>query len=209
MPHCGFCLKALPTASGVLKHIQNTYECRQARIKQIKSYSVHVVDLEDDGDTGPEISDEQLDNELDVNDGTYDFNPTAYLDPPLELEPPALPSPPPNHRASVEDVNDDDNPYETTRYIHKYPDTAGAIKAEADTKFERIRKEQVKEGLEPWAPFVDQDEWELAQWLTQNVRQKQTDNFLKLSIVCNCLCFYILSLPHRHFSDPKTDTAIL
>jgi hypothetical protein len=210
MPHCGFCLKALLTVSGVLKHIQNTDECCQARIKQIKSYSVHVVDLEEDGDAGPDISDEQLDDELDTNGGTYDFDPTAYLDPPLESEPPASPSPPPNHRASVEDVDDDDDdPYGTTRYIDEYPNLAGAVKAEADTKFERIRKEQAQQEVEPWAPFVDQDEWELARWLTQNVGQKQTDSFLKLPIVCNCLYFYTLSLPHRHFPDPKTDAAIL
>jgi hypothetical protein len=48
----------LPTASGVLKHIQNTYECHQARIKQIKAYSLHVIDLEDDGLTGPDIEDD-------------------------------------------------------------------------------------------------------------------------------------------------------
>ena len=168
MPCCGFCLKALPTVSGVLKHIQNTYQCHQARIEQIKAYSVHVIDLEDDGETGPDISDDQLEDNSQLDNDTYHFNPTAFLNPASELEPPISPSPSPaaavNRPASVDvDINNDQ--YGTTRYTDEFPDLAGVVKAEADTKFERIRKEQEQEGVEVWSPFADEDEWELARWL--------------------------------------------
>lgn len=191
----------LPTASGVLKHIQNTYECHQARIRQIKAYSVHVIDLEleDDGENceiGPDISDDQHEDEPNNNDGTHSFDPTAFL------TSPTLVSPPPNLSASV-DVNIE-NDHETTRYVNEFPDLAGVAKAEANTKFERIRKEQEQEGVEPWAPFVDEDEWELARWLAQNVGQKQADNFLKLPMVRN-LRFLVLSLTH---GIPKTQKRI-
>jgi hypothetical protein len=179
MPCCCFCLKVLPTASGVLKHIKNTYQCHQAWIEQIKAYSVHVVDLEDDGVTRPDISDNQLDDNLELN--TYSFDPTAFLNPASEPEPPISPSSPPvaavDRPASVDvDVDNDQNG--TTRYSQEYPDLAGVVKAEADTKFERIRKEQEEEGVGVWSPFLDKDEWELAQCLARNVGQKQAENFL-------------------------------
>jgi hypothetical protein len=127
------------------------------------------------------------------------FDPTAFLNP--ELEPPISPLPPPNCPASV-DVNFNDR-YGTTRYVSEFPDLAGVVKAEADTKFERIRKKQEQEGVEPWTPFVDEDEWELARWLAQNVGQKQADNFLKLPMVCNRLFFHILSSTHGTLKTQK------
>ncbi|KAG2113682.1 hypothetical protein DEU56DRAFT_874333 [Suillus clintonianus] len=36
-----------------------------------------------------------------------------------------------------------------------------------------------------WGPFDDEEEWELAKWLIQNVGQNQTDKFLKLPIIQN------------------------
>ena len=40
-----------------------------------------------------------------------------------------------------------------------------------------------KNGDDPWAPFKDKEEWELAQWLITNVGQNATDKYLKLPIV--------------------------
>ncbi|KAG1906491.1 uncharacterized protein F5891DRAFT_941482 [Suillus fuscotomentosus] len=42
-------------------------------------------------------------------------------------------------------------------------------------------------GLEanPWAPFCDEEEWGLAEWLAKRVNQKATDEFLKLAITKN------------------------
>ena len=39
------------------------------------------------------------------------------------------------------------------------------------------------DGMEPHAPFADEDEWELVRWLMKNVGQKKADDFLKLPIV--------------------------
>ena len=47
--------------------------------------------------------------------------------------------------------------------------------------FEKVRAEQVIRGQDPCAPFEDQDEWELAEWLMMNVAA--TDSYLKLLIV--------------------------
>ena len=44
------------------------------------------------------------------------------------------------------------------------------------------------EGLDPWAPFSNEEEWQLARWLMKNVGQSKTDEFLRLPIV-SCLDF--------------------
>jgi hypothetical protein len=51
------------------------------------------------------------------------------------------------------------------------------------TKFEKIRDEQKMDGMEPHAPFADEEEWELVKWLMKNVGQTKADDFLKLPIV--------------------------
>jgi len=53
----------------------------------------------------------------------------------------------------------------------------------AQSYFEKIRAEQMKQGQDLWAPFGDQEEWELVEWLITNVGQNMTDKFLKLPIV--------------------------
>ncbi|KAF8144643.1 hypothetical protein K438DRAFT_1503481, partial [Mycena galopus ATCC 62051] len=50
------------------------------------------------------------------------------------------------------------------------------------TLFQRMRAEQVASGDSKFAPFVDGDEWDLALWLSKNVNQTATDEYLKLSI---------------------------
>ena len=51
----------------------------------------------------------------------------------------------------------------------------------------------MKAQLEPWAPFEDLEEWDLAQWLLLNAGQNATDKFLKLPIVSNTSCTHIKS----------------
>lgn len=111
-----------------------------------------------------------------------DFNPTAHrasFSEPRSPPPKTLPAQP-SRRARVEDVDDLTG---STRYINPYPKLAGAAKGRADPKFEQIKKEQYTQGKNPWAPFENQDEWELARWLSQNMGQAQTESYLKLPIV--------------------------
>ncbi|KAJ3924658.1 MAG: hypothetical protein NXY57DRAFT_879277, partial [Lentinula lateritia] len=50
--------------------------------------------------------------------------------------------------------------------------------------FETLRKAQLKEGLEPWSPFQNKGEWELARWLMESgASQGKIDQFLKLTKV--------------------------
>jgi hypothetical protein len=91
----------------------------------------------------------------------------------------------PNRRTSVEEVEDDSEEV-PGRYGRDYePDEAAHPLGGGQTAFERLREEQTEAGLgsKPWAPFEDEEEWDLAQFLIKEVSQTAADQFLKLSIV--------------------------
>jgi hypothetical protein len=85
-------------------------------------------------------------------------------------------------RAWVEDVEDNNSP-DIGRYTQEYPSRVADTLGSEKTKFEKIREDQKLEGLEPEAPFADEEEWELVKWLMKNVNQTKADDFLKLPIV--------------------------
>lgn len=69
-----------------------------------------------------------------------------------------------------------------TRFVQEYPSPAGIPTSmeKEPTMFERYHDE------DPDAicgPFNDEDDYELAKWLVQNVGQKKTDSFLRLNKV--------------------------
>ena len=51
------------------------------------------------------------------------------------------------------------------------------------TKFQLIYERQLEEGQNMYSPFANDQEWELAQWLSRRVGQKGIDEYLKLSMV--------------------------
>jgi hypothetical protein len=70
-------------------------------------------------------------------------------------------------------------------FIEDYPGEAGTPgPGKKKTPFEKLKKAQQKENKEPWSPFANEEEWELAKWLmTAGVSQARVDDFLKLPIV--------------------------
>jgi hypothetical protein len=109
------------------------------------------------------------------------------LPPPQQL-PVDEPQPWPQH-ATVDipgPVNEEVNvERDGARYIENFPEEhlAGATWGRCKPMFESLDEEQKRLGGSRWAPFKDEEEWQLAEWLIQNVGQKQTDIFLKLPIV--------------------------
>ena len=91
-------------------------------------------------------------------------------------------------RTTVEKAMDGDQ--NSAYFIDEFPANfgAGAVWGEEVPFFEKILQEQEESGSSRWGPFEDQDEWELAQWLIQNVGQNQNDKFLNLKIVGLNLC---------------------
>jgi hypothetical protein len=88
-----------------------------------------------------------------------------------------------NRSQSVEEVEDEDAP---GRYAKDYnPDNVAHILRKSQSDFETLKDDQNKAGLaeKPWAPFEDEGEWELAQFLIKEVSQTAANKYLKLPIV--------------------------
>jgi hypothetical protein len=133
-------------------------------------------------------------------DSPFDSIPSDYdsdLPPFHELDP-SISSPGPleedsekprqaSRRATVEDVEDEDDRTPDLRFIEDFPRPAGlpySAEKSQSSNFEHHLDEQKKAGDAPWAPFETEDEWELARWLmTSGVSQTKINTFLKLNKV--------------------------
>jgi len=134
---------------------------------------------------------ESLDNDPeDINIDQHHEN-SADVDVPLEFNDPQVElgsdsegqtQEAPDRRARVEEIEDEEAGVQN-RWIEDFPGNAGKQGDQAQSYFENLRAEQQRQGLSPWTPFQDEEEWELAQWLMLNVGQNATDKFLKLPIV--------------------------
>jgi len=99
---------------------------------------------------------------------------------------PRSPSPNPDPRLSkcpqvmIEEVEDKD-----TNLHWEYKSFPGAAQSfgQGMTTFRDVYDEQASMNQQPYEPFMDRDEWELAKWLMVDTKQSAIDKFLKLPIV--------------------------
>ncbi|KAJ6611660.1 hypothetical protein B0H10DRAFT_2437370 [Mycena sp. CBHHK59/15] len=195
---CSYCSARLPTRQGLRSHTSQSISCRE---KHYRLYAAAGSDFESDGEVG-ELEDQDSDVEMEPagpmeiqeaepepdHDELMDEDET--FDPPAcDIEIPATgpgtpaadPGPGKHHRATVEEVEDEDD-----RWTQDFPEAfeAGAVLEACKTQFEKLRDEQKAAGRVPWEPFESEDEWELARWLmTSGISLKKTDEFLKLKKV--------------------------
>ena len=187
MIFCDFCGKGpFSTSSGLNKHISHSANCIKAASQKWESYSTNIWDNvpgPSNIEPQPPISPPILENEIvDMPDITLEED-LQEVDLELPTLPETQPAQPQPFRATVDDSEDEDE--ESVYYVEEFPMNlgAGAVLGEEVPFFEKIRLGQVKNGTSQWAPFKDQDEWKLAEWLIGNIGQKQTDAFLNLNIV--------------------------
>jgi len=95
---------------------------------------------------------------------------------------PVIPPSPSSKRARVEEVADEED---VGRFARVFPKPVAEALGMGNTEFEEILQEQKNMGLEdnPEAPFMNREEWELAEWLTKRVNKAAIDEYLKLPIV--------------------------
>lgn len=96
---------------------------------------------------------------------------------------PPLPSQRCAPSVAIEEVPDRDDPDQ--HWIEDFPKPAGLAYATSSTTYKEYQELQTDLGNDqPWAPFQNQNEWELVRWLmTAGVSQKKIDDFLKLKLV--------------------------
>lgn len=84
---------------------------------------------------------------------------------------------------TIEEVEDEDAPG-TQQWIEDYPMPAGSVYGSCISIFEKYREEQRQEGLAPWAPFQDMEEWETARWIMMSgISQEKMKSLLSLEKV--------------------------
>jgi hypothetical protein len=188
MPHCTFCGKLCTTASGLERHILYTPDCKKASCEEFNQYANSIWDDRDipanpnhaerpQPANVPNLPDFDLEDDLQIAEDML-YREEINLPPPPPHE-----EPPPAAQGSFEAPNEGVN--DGGRFIEHFPEEykAGATWGQCKPLFESLDEERKRAGASRWAPFEDEDEWQLAEWLIRNVGQKQTDAFLKLPIV--------------------------
>jgi hypothetical protein len=177
---CVYCRKILPTLKGLRSHITQSKSCRDALRRITKKRSPTKKSRDEDSEISNISNSERMDQDepmlfnplqTDVDSNQYDPTSSSANDHDHH-----------DRRARVEEVEDEEAGTQS-RWIKDYPRPAGTPGQSAQSYFEMVREEQKKNGDSPWAPFKDEEEWELAQWLISNVGQNATDKYLKLPIV--------------------------
>ena len=180
--YCEYCGKGpFPNEGALNKHIGHSKDCQEKNQLAFKSYTSTIWNNTPNARIPSSLSpppDEtpgaQGDNELDILEN--DLLTVEHTN--------QVPLEPPRNRVTIEDVTEKET-QDSGHYVEEYPTErkAGAAWGKEEPLFVRIQRDQQEDGTSKWGPFKDQEEWELAEWLSKNVGQKQTDTYLKLNIV--------------------------
>ncbi|KAI6017785.1 hypothetical protein BKA83DRAFT_17150 [Pisolithus microcarpus] len=187
--HCDYCLKPISTLAGVKWHIAQLAACQQqwnwVLERTASAASVDDHQIGDEMDNAPGIVSDRY-NESDGNDSGHDN--LDIQEGPLvqQLQSYAEPEPlnPPSKRASVgDDVEDEPALANGGCFVKQYTGAAAHILGSWPTVFEDMENAENTSGGSQWAPFQNEEEWELARFLMKNVGQMKINDFLKLSLV--------------------------
>lgn len=174
MYHCNFCLKgSFKSAGAVSLHISKTAACKHQmeRLRECEQTSKEATPRGDLDEPGEPMD---VDGVWDLDDGLPDGNNDNREGPqrPLQRQ---------DQYVGLEEVEDEERTW--MRFIHSFPGQVAQKLGQAETMFQDIRAQQEAQGLDPWAPFTDEEEWGLVKWLVSRVGHTAIDEFLKLPIV--------------------------
>jgi len=195
-PHrCIYCLKPIATESGIKRHVMQSPACRDAwanLLDRMKSTISNDADNQLPEQTDNDVLDNPYewedmldgrdgpDNTLDMPDGHLVHLSRGDVDNP---GPPDL-SERPSKRVRLEEDNEDLPHWPASgHFTEQYTGVAATILGKQKTVFESMEAAELERGESEWAPFRDEDEWELARFLMKNLGQMKVDELLKLSFV--------------------------
>ncbi|KAJ7092928.1 Zn-finger domain-containing protein [Mycena belliarum] len=178
---CQYCARPVPTRTGINRHIAKSSACREKWVRSLNAITVDSGELDSPPRPPSPKPEAVLDDEDDPMGVGDDFVPTPRAESPLP-EPIQQ-----SRRATVEEVLDEEDPRNFNRFVESFPAENGVPEAgkplgRGETLFERMRRQKDAEGNSKFAPFMDSDEWGLARWLSKNVSQTATDEYLGLPI---------------------------
>ncbi|KAI6158605.1 hypothetical protein EDD17DRAFT_1512153 [Pisolithus thermaeus] len=183
---CSYCLKPIPTALGIMWHVSQAPACwRQWRKALEEPVNAKPVDNETHGTAIDDTCDpEDWQYELD-QDGPCNLHEGHFIQQHGTCNEP-LPfdlGEPQSKRARVEEsVNDTPNRPSEGHFTKQFVGIAAKILGSGRTVFESMEAVEAANERSQWAPFHNEEEWELACFLMKNVGQTKMDEFLKLDI---------------------------
>ncbi|KAK6983973.1 hypothetical protein R3P38DRAFT_3456241 [Favolaschia claudopus] len=191
---CSYCGKAgFKGKAGVSRHVANSGACRAQwaaiigattlGINEHDTLALEQLQFHIPEPERPTDFDDEEDTSM--GDTGDDFVPTPSS--PQAVPPERVPR---SQRTTVEEVPDEDDPFTFTRTVESFPDNrAGEPVTQSKTKFQKTYEDQQRTGESKYTPFNHWgfifnggDEWDLARWLSKNVNQTATDEYLKLGI---------------------------
>jgi hypothetical protein len=188
--YCGYCGKGpFPTQGGLNKHIGRSKDCQEKNRLAFKSYTstlwTNAPDASNDLPSSPPPPPDETpgDQVEDLEHDLLTVEQNFSLDSTSEMSLADLPVS--NTKHPQRNIPEEEETRESGNYFEEYPTErkAGAAWGKDQPSFVQIQREQQENSTSKWGSFKDQEEWELAEWLSKNVGQKQTDAFLKLNIV--------------------------
>ncbi|KIJ08909.1 hypothetical protein PAXINDRAFT_17990 [Paxillus involutus ATCC 200175] len=178
MHRCNFCLRTFPTSKAVSLHISGNPTCKQC-MQSAQEEPMQIPAQEDPQQPdvpGPAFLERE--DQYGGDDQGNDANFTYGLPFNAEVERGGDEMGGANRQPRVEEVEDEYDIWQ--RFVHSYPGQIASTLGQAETLFETIRRSQEDEGLDPWGPFADGEEWELVKWLIRHVGQSGIEEFTKL-----------------------------
>lgn len=201
---CGFCGYTFPSAPGLRHHVQRKPACAEAfriqrmrRLQQINatlgsgitpdSDLVQVLNDplpagESSSTTDDATPDPILEDLPDPDPGV--FAPAAYA---LTASPQEQHSEPSRRCPSVEEVEDEGEPWQRTHQEHRTQPYPGAGKPndlkKYPTVFEQLRDRYGLQGDSAYGPFGDQDSWEIGRFAMKQLSRGGTATLLGLGKV--------------------------
>ena len=185
---CVSCGKQFPNATKINLHLGKSQSCQLY-------YDQQSTEL---------ASSSAAKDNQETNEGEPDF----FLDPPDFTLPyrspspvdPSVDHPRKRQRVNIEDVEDMEC---GSRNHEKFPGLVAEVVDEGVTMYQDLLEEQIAMKRHSWAPFGDEEEWQLAKWLMRNVGHSAIDDYLKLPIVSRSSC--ISDNQDKHLSvDERT-----
>jgi hypothetical protein len=189
MHRCDFCLKGnFKTARAVSIHISRTRACKEYmdRLRNHEQASKETTQATPNND-----------HEMDV-DGDIPWEIDGQVDG-IQEEP--RPTTPDQHcGVQVEEVDDEESMW--MHFVQSYPGRVAQTLGHAETMFHEIKAQQEAQGLDPWAPFADAEEWGLVKWLISWVGQNAIEEFMKLPIVSQ----FVSAVIHNVLTNAQTSS---
>lgn len=185
---CDYCHKSFKSSHQVSRHVAHSESCQRQWEKHLQKVPAHrpacqVLQKEDE--THYEKDDDLLEEaEADIDHDDYVLPARDASDMNIELHVEGLVE----GRVETREVDENaeetvGSPYRHTRWIQAFSGRVAEGYGKAKTTFDDWREKQMLTGASKWSPFVDEDEWELAQWLFKNVGLSAIEEYLKLPSV--------------------------